>query len=182
MATTKVKFNDYKPFMLPELIMDVVKDLDDSCTYDLSITKHADKKTVSQNAYFHKLVDILRLEMDWSFTRMKNHLVGSYGAILGENLVMLTVPPEEMREVERPHTKYVKTDIVTDSYGVEFEGHWYRLYKNVADMNTYEMAKLITGTVQECENLGLDVITPDEKAYLEELLRGNNEKVDSCES
>lgn len=173
MATTKANFVGYKPYMLPAIIMDLVKQLDNSCTYDMKIVKHAERKTVSQNAYFHKLIDILRLEMNCSFTRMKNEMVASYGAILSDELIMLTVAPDVIREWERPHVKYVSSETVTDKYGVKIEGHWYRLYKNVQDMTTYEMAKLITGTVQECENLGLDVITPDEKAYLEELLKGN---------
>ncbi len=178
METTSVNLINLNLFALPGIIADVVRSLDKNFKYDLSIKKHREKKTVSQNAYFHKMVDMLRLKMNWSFTHMKNHLVTSYGAILSDECVMLTVPPEVMQEWERPHAKYISTDYMVDSYGVKLEGHWYRLYKNVEDMDIYEMAKLITGTVQECENLGMDVMTPDEKAYLQELMRGN-EKVNN---
>jgi hypothetical protein len=182
MAITRANFVGHKPSMLPELVIVVARELDDKYTYDIKISKHADKKTVSQNAYFHKLIDTLRLEMNCSFTRMKNEMVASYGAILSDELIMLSIAPDVIREWERPHVKYVSSETVTDKYGVKIEGHWYRLYKNVADMNTYEMAKLITGTVQECENLGLDVITPDERAYLNEILKGHEHeaRVDSC--
>lgn len=172
MATTKVEFNGLNASLLPAIVADAVRELDINCRYDLSIKKHREKKTVSQNAYFHKLVDLLRVKMNWSFTHMKNYLIGSYGTILGDDCVMLTVAPEVMQEWERPHAKYIKTDYMVDAYGVEIEGHWYRLYKNVEDMSAYEMAVLIDGTVRECENLGMDVLTPDERAYLSELLKG----------
>lgn len=175
METTSVKLVNINAFAIPALAADIARELSPEYKYDLSITKHRERKTVSQNAYFHKLIDLLRLKMNYSFTRMKNEMVTSYGTILDDTCVLLNIKPEIMREWERPHAKYIKSEIVTDAYGVKIEGHWYRLYKNVEDMDTYEMAKLITGTVQECENLGMDVMTPSEKAYLNELLKGNTE-------
>ncbi len=182
METTSVKLANISAFALPALAADIARELPNDYKYDLSITKHREKKTVSQNAYFHKLIDLLRLKMNYSFTRMKNEMVTSYGPLLSEQCVMTTVAPEEMRESARPHTKYIKSETVTDTYGIEIEAHWYQIYKNVEDMSEQEMAQLITGTVQECENLGMDVMTPSEKAYLEELMKGNYEKVDSRKS
>lgn len=161
-----------KPYQLPAIVNDVAKELDQNANYDLIIRKHPSKKTLSQNAYFHKLIDILSKEMNCSFTRMKNEMIGSYGTILSYEAVMLTIPPEELREWERPHAKYIKTEQVPEKNGRKINGHWYRLYKNVEDMNSVEMARLINGTIQECENIGLDVATPDEKAHFEELMRG----------
>ena len=162
-----------RPYQLPAIINDVYKSLDTIFIYDLVIKKHSDKKTLSQNAYFHKLVDILSREMSCSFTRIKNEMISSYGTVQSFTDVMITVPPEVLREWERPHLKYIKTETVVNVNGVKTDGHWYRLYKNVEDMNTAEMARLITGTIQECENLGLDVATPDEKAHFESLMRGH---------
>lgn len=172
MAITKVKYIGIKYAALREALINAIEQLDKGCKYDVLIKKHADAKTINQNAYFHKLIELLSKEMNCSFTRMKNEMVSSYGAILSHESVMLTVAPDVIREWERPHVKYIKSEIVTDKFGVQIEGHWYRIYKNVADMDTQEMARLITGTVQECENIGLNVMTPDEKAYYNELLRG----------
>ena len=171
MAGDEYKLIGVKSYQLPAIVAEEARTLNPVFMYDLVIKKHRDKKTLSQNAYFHKLIDVLSREMSCSFTRMKNEMIGSYGTVLSLTDVMITVPPEILREWERPHAKYIKTEIITNINGVKSAGHWYRLYKNVEDMNTAEMARLITGTIQECENLGLDVATPDEKAHFEQLMR-----------
>ena len=46
-------------------------------------------------------------------------------------------------------------------------------------MNTYEMSKLIDGTVEEAQSIGIETMTPDELAHLKAMWgeeNGNTKK------
>lgn len=125
------------------------------------------KRSRNANAYFHVLCGQLRFKYDpsgapWSMARMKNHLISSYGQeqllMGGERMIYKTNAPEDfMREQEYIHTKLVDVRLEKNR-----EVFFYQIYRGSHTYDSWEMSKLIDGTVEECKTLGIEVLSPDE--------------------
>ena len=130
---------------------------------DLRITakEWREKRSLSANAYFHVLADKLRQKLGISMARCKNHLIASYGQfemIGDEPMIYKTNASEEyMQELETIHTKCVK---ITEEKGKKV--YFYRIYRGSHTYDSAEMAKLIKGTVHECELQGIETLTSNE--------------------
>ena len=137
-------------------------------TLDIKLTTHREKRSLDANAYFHVLVDKIRGETGYSFSRVKNELITSYGQIeylMGQQVVIKTnIPPDQMLEQETLHCKPVKVEI-QDGKEITF----YRVYRGSHTYNTEEMSKLIDGTVQEAKDLGIETMTPAQIQRMMEL-------------
>lgn len=137
-------------------------------TLDIKLTAHREKRSLDSNAYFHLLCDKIRSVTGYSFSRVKNELITSYGQIeylMGQQVVIKTnIPPEQMIEQETLHCKPVKVEI-QDGKEITF----YRVYRGSHTYNTEEMSKLIDGTVQEAKDLGIETMTPNQIKRMMEL-------------
>lgn len=165
----KGKFKDYTKSWdgtgtLSFTVLNISTDyLSDIVGKDLRITvkEWREKRSLSANAYFHVLADKLRQKLGISMARCKNHLISSYGQfekIGDEAMVYKTNAPEEyMQELETLHTKCVK---ISEENGKKV--YFYRIYRGSHTYDSAEMAKLIKGTVQECELQGIETLTPNE--------------------
>ena len=130
----------------------------------IKIDEYKLKRSLSANAYFHALADKLRHRMHppMSMAQMKNHLIADYGQVMyledGVPLIYKTnAPPEYVYNLEEPHLLLVKT---TEENGKEV--YFYRMYRGSHTYNTKEMSQLISGTVEECKEQGIETITPAE--------------------
>lgn len=127
-------------------------------TLDIKLTTHREKRSLDANAYFHVLVDKIRSVTGYSFSRVKNELITSYGQIeylMGQQVVIKTnIPPEQMAEQETLHCKPVKVEVQGDK-----EITFYRVYRGSHTYNTEEMSRLIDGAVQEAKDLGIETMT-----------------------
>ena len=136
--------------------------------WDLSEHIETRKRSLDSNAYFHVLCDKLRQKLNISMARCKNQLIADYGQIEyidDEPMIYKTNAPDDyMMELETIHTKCVK---VAKENGKEV--YFYRIYRGSHTYNTSEMAKLITGTVEECKLQGIETATPDELAKMQAL-------------
>ena len=102
-----------------------------------------------------------------SMAQMKNHLIADYGQVMyledGVPLIYKTnAPPEYVYNLEEPHLLLVKT---TEENGKEV--YFYRMYRGSHTYNTKEMSQLISGTVEECKQQGIETMT---SAELERML------------
>lgn len=125
---------------------------------DIKADKHRKRRSLDANAYFHVLVGKIAEKMIVSKARMKNILICMYGQpeVLpdGSNLIYKTnAPVEYMMELESIHSIPVK--YVDDAT-------FYKIYRGSHTYDSYEMSKLIEGTVAEAIEKGIDVKTPDE--------------------
>jgi len=125
---------------------------------DIKADKHKKKRSLDANAYFHVLVGKLAEKMTVSKARMKNILICMYGQAEllpdGSPLIYKTnAPVEYMMELESIHSIPVK--YVDDAT-------FYKIYRGSHTYDSYEMSKLIEGTVAEAIEKGIDVKTPDE--------------------
>lgn len=163
----KGKFKDFQKswdgtgtlsFTVLNISTDYLQDIVDK---DLRITvkQWKEKRSLSANAYFHVLCDKLRQKLGISMARCKNHLIADYGQfeyIESEPMIYKTNAPEDyMNELETLHTKCVK---VSEERGRKV--YFYRIYRGSHTYNSAEMAKLIQGTVEECETQGIETLTP----------------------
>lgn len=134
----------------------------------LKVARKKDTRSLDSNSYFHLLSRKLSQALGISETACKNHLITSYGQVEmldDEALIYKTNAPEEyMLEREEVHTKLVK---IKEENGCMT--YFYRIYRGTHTYNTEEMAKLISGTVQECKEQGIETATPDELAKMSQL-------------
>lgn len=142
---------------------------------DIKLTQHREKRSLDANAYFHVLVDKIRGKTGYSFSRVKNELITSYGQIEyidGQQVVIKTnIQPDQMAEQETLHCKPVRVEVQGDK-----EITFYRVYRGSHTYNTAEMSRLIDGTVQEAKNLGIETMTPAQIERLMSLWEGRKSK------
>lgn len=142
---------------------------------DIKLTQHREKRSLDANAYFHVLVDKIRGKTGYSFSRVKNELITSYGQIEyidGQQVVIKTnIQPDQMAEQETLHCKPVRVEVQGDK-----EITFYRVYRGSHTYNTAEMSRLIDGTVQEAKNLGIETMTPAQIERIMSLWDGKREK------
>lgn len=125
---------------------------------DIKADKHRKRRSLDANAYFHVLCGKIAEKMIVSKARMKNILICMYGQAEllpdGSPLIYKTnAPVEYMMELESIHSIPVK--YVDDAT-------FYKIYRGSHTYDSYEMSKLIEGTVAEAIEKGIDVKTPDE--------------------
>ena len=151
--------------------------IDRDLIWDLSIHKKEKPRSLDSNSYFHKLCDELRKKLGISMTRCKNHLIADYGQIFylsdGEQFIYKSNAPEEfMMEFEPMHSKCIK---ITEENGKPV--YFYRVYRGSHTYSTTEMATLIRGTIQECEQQGIQTATPDELAKMQALWKAKYDRM-----
>ena len=125
---------------------------------DIKAEKHKKKRSLDANAYFHVLVGKLAEKVVISKAKAKNILISKYGQAEllpdGSPLIYKTnAPVEYMMELESIHSIPVKYDA---------DATFYKIYRGSHTYDSYEMSKLIEGTVAEAVENGIDVKTPDE--------------------
>lgn len=144
--------------------------VDKKAIYDLSPHKERRNRSLDANAYFHVLCGKLAQAMHppVSKARCKNKLIADYGQeefIDGQIVVLKSnLPPDKMCNVEYLHTDCVR---ITEENGKEV--YFYKVFRGTHTYNSWEMAKLIDGTIQECKNVGVETATPDEIARMNAL-------------
>lgn len=140
--------------------------------WDLS--EHKETRTLSQNAYFHRLVGLLAKGEQAAFSRKKNELIMSYGVHEflrdknGDLLIEYLPDNDDYKDHETKH--YYPTQ-----YGGEVKGVIVRAFLLLIGTHKYkasEMMHLIECTRNEC--LGADIPmseieTLDEKRLMQEL-------------
>lgn len=129
----------------------------------IAIKKFFKKRSKDANAYFHVLVNELARYYNISDTEMKIKMNLEYGTIArfeDGRIKGCKVPKgTNIREFYQ-YAKWYKKD--------ENEDDCYIFYKETHTLNTKEMAQLINGVVQECENAEIET---KPKAEIESLLK-----------
>ena len=142
---------------------------------DIKLNQHREKRSLDANAYFHVLVDKIRGKTGYSFSRVKNELITSYGQIEyidGQQVVIKTnIQPDQMIEQETLHCKPVRVEVQGDK-----EITFYRVYRGSHTYNTAEMSRLIDGTVQEAKDLGIETMSPAQIERIMSLWETKKEK------
>lgn len=145
-----------------ELIPKMLK-LDETKEYE--IKEYKQKRSLNANAYYWVLVNKIADALNQSKQFIHMSMLKQYGQVYSM-LLPADVPIESL-------VKYYELD------GVKKQGErlfkTYNVYLPSSEMNTYEMSKLIDGTVDEAQSMGIETMTPDELAHLKAMWGVENE-------
>lgn len=124
-----------------------------------TIKEYRERRSLDQNAYAWKLITEIGNVLRKSKEEIYLQMLKDYGQ--GEIVSILSsINP-------RGYFKYyeeIGTGIVNDK-----EFTHYKIYKGSSEFDRKEMSIFIDGIVQECKQLGIETLTPNEIAKLEYL-------------
>lgn len=127
----------------------------DGKTYELTSKIFRKARSIPANAYFHKLCNDLAAVLGVSDDEMKVHLVLKYGAVAERDGVPVTITLPHSVNVQDfyRYAKWMEGDECTDTY---------LLYKQTHTLDSAEFSRLISGTVEDCAELGIETLPPAE--------------------
>lgn len=156
------------PIELVEELKDVI--------LSVSVKKWRRRRSLDSNAYFHVLAGKIAEKLNTSLTEIKNHLISEYGQYEKLDDGLMPVIMKDSIEWEKLETTHLKPTAATRTLD---DGKLYRVYYVMRGSHTYdsaEMARLISGTVSEAKELGIETATPAELEHMAELWRARREK------
>ena len=129
----------------------------------VEIKKWTKQRSLNANAYFHLLVNKIAEKLKTSDTETKIRLNLEYGTPATDksgNQVVVKLPKEVEVTQFYDYAKWIgdKQEKIMTSY--------YIFYKQTHTLDSKEMARLIDGTISESKALGIETLTPDEKARM----------------
>ena len=137
--------------------------LDETKEYEVKEYKH--KRSLNANAYYWVLVNKIADALNQSKEFVHMCMLKQYG-----QRYVVCVPYDTPIE---SLVKYYEQDGVRKQGDRLFKT--YNVYLPSSEMNTYEMSKLIDGTVEEAQSMGIETMTPDELAHLKAMWGVENE-------
>lgn len=130
------------------------------------IKRHSEKRSLSQNAYFHVLIGKMADALRMPKTEVHNRMLRAYGQVQGIDgrLVTVTIPDTEKAEKEilMAETYHLKP---TSQVRLGTKNQMFRTYvllKGSHELTTEEFAVLLDGTIREAEQAGVETLTPTE--------------------
>lgn len=112
------------------------------------------RRSSDANAYFHVLCSKIAEKIGLSMDEVKSNMVVNYGAPMYE----VSIPSDADISAMWAYSRFIGENNGKAQY-------W--LYKQTHTLNSGEMARLINGTIQEAQQLGIDTITPKELEEME---------------
>lgn len=166
-----------KKLMVSFIIDTEPADLEELCTLpmlDIKVERHKKRRSLDANAYFHVLVGKIAEADVRSKAWEKNMMICRYGQpeLLPDGSPMVyktNAPYEYMMELETLHSIPVK---FSEENGQEVG--FYKIYRGSHTYDSYEMAKLIEGTVAEAKERGIETLTPLELERMKKAWRSRN--------
>lgn len=145
--------------------------IDKDITVD--IRRRAKKRSLDANRYYWSLVTKLAGINGISNARQHNLLLRDYGQveIIGGQLVRMPIPDTEEAEIktleaEEYHIRPT-SQVVSGKDGVTYRN--YIMLRGSSTYDTAEMARLISGLITECKQMGIpdaEIMTDNEKEQL----------------
>ena len=124
-------------------------------TYELTAKIFRKARSIPANAYFHKLCNSLAAVLGVDDDEMKVHLVLKYGTVAEKDGVPVTITIPKTVNVQDfyRYARWIEGDEYTDTY---------MLYKQTHTLDGSEFSRLISGTVEDCAELGIETLPPAE--------------------
>lgn len=133
--------------------------LDKEKVYDVSIKEHKEKRSLNANAYawllISKLGNVLRMSKDDVYLMMLERY--------GQSELFSVVADVDVTGYFQYYREFGKGFV----NGKEFIH--YKVFRGSSTYDTEEMAILIDGIVEECKQLGIETMTPNELERLKSL-------------
>ena len=121
------------------------------------IKEHKEKRSLSQNAYAWKLITEIGNVLRKSKEEVYQMMLKDYGQ--SEIIVILSSvnPVGYFKYYDKIRNVIIKGNQFTQ----------YKIYKGSSEFDSKEMSIFLDGIIQECKQLDIEVLTPDEIARLE---------------
>ena len=157
-----------------QVVFEIEKPLDFTSEdlLNIEIKKFRKGRSLNANSYFHVMCDKLakKIQPPISNVECKNMLMERYGTIDEDftSCIILKTSINHLK-LEGLHLR------ATGGRKVLEDNEMYSSYlviKNSHEYNTKEMSDLINGTVDECKQLGIETLTPNELAQMKGYANG----------
>lgn len=139
----------------PEELSRYLWNLDKEKLYE--IKEHKQKRSLSQNSYAWLLINELANKMRLSKEEVYIGLLEDYSQCL--------MIPVEKGKKPNGFFKYYKYVATTSINGKEAD--YYKVFKGSSEFDTEEMSIFLDGVIQECKQLGIETLTPEQIALME---------------
>ena len=140
-------------------LLPIIFNLDREKIYDVEIKEHKNKRSLNANSYawalINKLGNKLRMSKDDIYIMMLERY-GQSEVVSVRSDIDVKGYFQYFKEIGRGFVQ-----------GKEFTH--YKIFKGSSQYDTKEMSILIDGIVSECQDLGIETMTPDELERLKEL-------------
>ena len=138
-------------------------DGDASLQGEVDIQPVKEKRSLSANAYFYKLLSLMAEKLKTSVNELHNEMLSRYGypEVVGGNLVYIPLREDiDANKLEGIHLK-ATSHVTSNSKGTRYVQHI--LMRGSHTFDTAEMSHLIDGTISEAKEIGIETLTEDEK-------------------
>ena len=141
--------------------------------YTVEIKEYRKKRSLDQNALYWKVLTEFARAMEMSNPEAHNQMLRMYGQLerYDDRPVYVVLPdtPEAEVKASCSETYHVKP---TSQVKYGSDGRGYRTYMLLRGSSTYdtaEMTRLLNGLIDECREIGIEVLTEQERSLLEDL-------------
>lgn len=141
------------------------------------------KRSLDANAYYWQLLSKLAESAGISKSRAHNLMLRRYGQteMVDGRMIYVVVPDDESGEEKalEAETYHIKP---TSEVKQARDGSVFRTYimlRGSSTYDTHEMSELINGLVSECQEMGIETMTPDQLAEMMVLYEQHRKKVNS---
>lgn len=152
------------------------------------VKEHREKRSLTQNAYYWKLLSILARKLHMSNARLHNLMLRECAPpfMIDDHIAMQPIPDTETAEAQvlESETYHLRpsSGTITDKNGVTYR--WYVLLRGSSTFNTAEMSALLDRLIEDCKEQGIETLPPHEimRMRQEEYARENKKNGNSDES
>lgn len=145
-----------KPNILLQIMSKVLFELDKEKRYQIIIEEESKKRTLNMNNYYWELEYQLASSLNTSSNELHFELLKRYSPAIVMKLPIQTDPKDYVKYYEKYKTEEGEKAV------------YYKVYKGSSEMNTKEFKALLDGLISECEEVGIETLTPNEIAQLKE--------------
>lgn len=141
---------------------------------DVKLKRHKEKRSLDANAYYWCLLTKLARIHGWSNAEAHNRMLRDYGQYEQVEGQLIAVPLPDTDQTEREVLNKMEYHLALSPKVTIMKGKTKRVYlllRGSSTYNTEEMARLISGLIEECRYSGIpdsEIMTPFEKRKLYE--------------
>lgn len=141
---------------------------------DIRLKQHREKRSLDANAYYWCLLTKLAKIHGWSNAEAHNRMLRDYGQYEQVEGQLIAVPLPDTDQTEREVLSKMEYHLALSPKVTIMKGETKRVYlllRGSSTYNTEEMARLISGLIEECRYSGIpdsEIMTPFEKQKLYE--------------
>lgn len=141
---------------------------------DVKLKQHKEKRSLDANAYYWCLLTKLARIHGWSNAEAHNRMLRDYGQYERVEGQLIAIPLPDTDQTEREVLNKMEYHLALSPKVTIVKGETKRVYlllRGSSTYNTEEMARLISGLIEECRYSGIpdsEIMTPFEKQKLYE--------------